>query len=489
MIFSRGMRDKLSNHLNTDNDINISSSISGSAVYDFCCFGIDKNGKLSDERYMIFYNQTSSPNSEICFTSSGNTASYTVRLAQLPPHIEKLVFTVSIDGSGTMKEISEHRISVSQNGSEKISMSLTGKDFNNEKAIISFEIYRKDGWRISTVANGFNGGLSALLSKYGGEELKDSAAPPPPPPPQYSRQTPPPPPPQFSRQTPPPPPPQLSRQTPPPPPPAAPSNSKKVSLLKTEEQLTSELMGKISLSKDKEKLGSHVVNLSKCVVDLSKKSGIDLGSTSAKVVVVLDYSGSMSSLYSNGTVQQTINRLVPLGLTFDDNGTIDVFLFQCDYRKIDDLNLSNYENYVNKVVKTSGYSMGGTDYAPVLNAIITGQSTESYGFLGMKTRTVYTQPIVDDGDPTFILFITDGENADRRETDEIIKKCSSMNVFIQFIGIGYDNFDYLRQLDDMPGRVRDNTGFSKMNDLMSVSDEELYRNVLEQFSNWLHDLQ
>ena len=108
MIFSRGMRDKLSNHLNTDNDINISSSISGSAVYDFCCFGIDKNGKLSDERYMIFYNQTSSPNSEICFTSSGNTASYTVRLAQLPPHIEKLVFTVSIDGSGTMKEISEH---------------------------------------------------------------------------------------------------------------------------------------------------------------------------------------------------------------------------------------------------------------------------------------------------------------------------------------------------------------------------------------------
>lgn len=124
-------------------------------------------------------------------------------------------------------------------------------------------------------------------------------------------------------------------------------------------------MGKISLSKDKVNLEKHVVSLSKCVVDLSKKNGVDLGSTSAKVVVVLDYSGSMANLYSNGTVQKTINRLVPLGLTFDDNGSIDVYLFQNDYRKLPDLNLTNYENYVKNIVNTSGYSMGGTCYVEV----------------------------------------------------------------------------------------------------------------------------
>ena len=48
----------------------------------------------------------------------------------------------------------------------------------------------------------------------------------------------------------------------------------------------------------------------------------------------------MANLYSNGTVQKTINRLVPLGLTFDDNGSIDVYLFQNDYRKLPDLNLT-----------------------------------------------------------------------------------------------------------------------------------------------------
>lgn len=100
-----------------------------------------------------------------------------------------------------------------------------------------------------------------------------------------------------------------------------------IELKKSEEELTKEVMGKISLSKDKTNLEKHVVSLSKTVVNLSKKSGVDLESTSAKVVVVLDYSGSMNGLYKNGTVQRTINRLVPLGLTFDDNGTIDVYLF------------------------------------------------------------------------------------------------------------------------------------------------------------------
>lgn len=248
-------------------------------------------------------------------------------------------------------------------------------------------------------------------------------------------------------------------------------------------------MGKISLSKDKVNLEKHVVNLSKCIVSLSKKSGIDLGSARAKVVVVLDYSGSMSRLYSNGTVQHTISRLVPLGLTFDDNGSIDVYLFQNDYRKIADLNLSNYENYVTGVVEASGYSMGGTSYAPVLRAIIEGSSYKQGGFLGFNRKTVTIESIVDDGDATFILFITDGENADKDETNKIIKKSSGMNVFIQFIGIGKQRFKYLEKLDDMPGRRRDNTGFSKMEDLDKADDNELYTNVLGQFSRWLKGMQ
>ena len=264
-----------------------------------------------------------------------------------------------------------------------------------------------------------------------------------------------------------------------------------VDLQKNEQELTQSVMSKISLSKDKEKLEAHVVNLSKCVVDLSKKNNVDLGATNARVVVVLDYSGSMRDLYSDGDVQAAINRLVPLGLTFDDNGTLDVYLFQDNYRKIDDMNINNYDEYVTKVIEKSGYSYGGTNYAPVLNAIVNGDGfkTEYRGFIGKllgKKKEYKAESLLDDKQPTFVLFLTDGDNFDESATEKVIRESSEKNIFIQFIGIGGAGFRFLSKLDDLDGRKVDNTGFSRMKDLSKATDSELYTNVLGQYAEWLN---
>lgn len=266
-----------------------------------------------------------------------------------------------------------------------------------------------------------------------------------------------------------------------------------IELKKNEEQLTNEVMGKISLSKDKVNLEKHVVNLSKTVVDLSKKNGVDLGDTRAKVVVALDYSGSMSGLYRRGVVQKTLNRLVPLGLTFDDNGSIDVYLFESGHRKFDDLTIENYDDYVEEVINKSGYSMGGTNYAGVLEDIVFGgthtETVQKKGLFGFGKKTVTTEvkgdAIVSADQPTFVIFITDGENSDKRDTDDVIRRSSRENVFIQFVGIGNERFRYLQELDNLDGRDRDNTGFVKLENLDTVSDNELYTSVLEQFVQWL----
>ncbi|WP_294406135.1 TerD family protein [uncultured Clostridium sp.] len=173
MEFIRGMRDKLDKYLDTKGQIEVTMDVSGAAVYDFCCFGIDKDNKLSDERYMIFYNQIQSPNNEVIFEEGNNKGKFVINLKKLPMNIEKLVFTVSIDGNGTMSEISSHKVLISQNGESYISLNLLGKDFSTEKAIISIEIYRKDGWRVAAVGNGFKGGIAALLSYFGGVEVDD----------------------------------------------------------------------------------------------------------------------------------------------------------------------------------------------------------------------------------------------------------------------------------------------------------------------------
>lgn len=273
-----------------------------------------------------------------------------------------------------------------------------------------------------------------------------------------------------------------------------------INLSKNEQQLTNEVMGKISLSKDKVNLEKHVINLSKTVIDLSKKSDVDLSILTAKVVVVLDYSGSARPLYNDGTVQETLKRLVPLGLTFDDNGEVDVYLFQDDYCHLEGMTMNNYDDYVREVIGHSGYRFGGTQYAPVLNAIINGASrtqqvaTEKKGLFGrtktvMQNTTIHEDAIVDGNEPTFILFITDGNNSDHGATNRLLREVSDKNVFIQFIGIGHEKFEYLRKLDDLDGRVRDNTGFTQMDSLRKVSDNELYTEVLEQFSQWLKGLQ
>jgi len=171
MQFTKGMRDKLEKYFDIQNEIEIVMEISGDAVYDFSCFGVDRNNKLSDERYMIFYNQMQSPDKEIVFVSdSPQRGHFKIRLDKMPNDIDRLVFAVTIDGDGTMATVDYHKVSVLQNGKEGISLNLAGKDFASEKAIISIEIYKKGNWRIAAVANGFNSGLAALLSYFGGVE-------------------------------------------------------------------------------------------------------------------------------------------------------------------------------------------------------------------------------------------------------------------------------------------------------------------------------
>ena len=172
MVVQQWFRGKLQDYFNTESEIEIQMSIDGHDVYDFCCFGVDSNNKLSDDRYMVFYNRTSSPDGEILYTQSSNSAKFNIMLNHIPAEINKLVFTVSIDGNSTMGQIESHKISIRQNGKDSMQLSLSGSDFSQEKAVISIEIYKKDVWRVTFTADGFNGGIADLLAFYGGEEIK-----------------------------------------------------------------------------------------------------------------------------------------------------------------------------------------------------------------------------------------------------------------------------------------------------------------------------
>ena len=192
-----------------------------------------------------------------------------------------------------------------------------------------------------------------------------------------------------------------------------------------------------------------------------------LNNLTARVVVALDYSGSMRSLYKNGAVQDVLNRLLPLGLKFDDNGEVELRLFSNESWQIPALNINNFYNYINKNKIVKKYEMGGTNYAPVMEEII-------------KQHETYKDDI-----PTFVIFITDGDAWDKVKSSQVIKDASKLGIFWQFVGIGYEDFHFLEKLDDMTGRVIDNADFFNVNKIANLSDEELYTKSLGEFPNWI----
>ena len=213
-------------------------------------------------------------------------------------------------------------------------------------------------------------------------------------------------------------------------------------------------------------LEKYKINLDKTTINLTKSTGINFDALKSKVKLVLDYSGSMTPLYSNGTVQKVITKLLPLALKFDDDGELDCFLFSNGYKSISPCTGNNYPTFVANEIYNTNFTMSGTEYAPVLNQIHSED---------------------DETIPSFVIFITDGDNYDKDNTDSIIKKMSTDNCFVIFVGIGSDNFDYLSKLDNLSGRPVDNTGFIRFADIGAVDENTLYDKLLTEYASWLKD--
>ena len=215
-------------------------------------------------------------------------------------------------------------------------------------------------------------------------------------------------------------------------------------------------MGLFSKKESKVDLTKRVEEVKK--VCLTKKP---LQNLIANVGMALDYSGSMDTLYRNGTTQEVVENLLPLAMNFDDNGTMESWIFDDDFHRLSDITLKNLSGYIQR--ETKRYSMGGTCYAPVMRDIL---------------NTYKNNKI-----PAYIIFITDGNNSDKAQTDAIIKEAANYPIFWQFVGIGNASFDYLQALDDMTDRYVDNADFFQVSSIGDIT----YDKLLNEFPAWLEN--
>ncbi len=190
----------------------------------------------------------------------------------------------------------------------------------------------------------------------------------------------------------------------------------------------------------------------------------------AKVGLVLDISGSMRNLYKNGTVQQVVERILAVASQFDDDGSLDVWVYDNEFSRLPAVTEKDFIGYVNNHILNdeSIHKFGRNDEPQVMADVLQKYVKEEPSDL-----------------PVFLVFINDG--GCKAGIKKFIVESSSQPIFWQFVGIGDSNFDVLRKLDTMEGRVVDNANFFHFNNIETVSDEQLYDQLLDEFPMWLKE--
>ena len=387
---------------------------------DISCFALDAAGKLINDDYMVFYNQPTSPCGQIKLThyesqptvSKGIQAEFEVNLSKLATNIDSLFFVLSADTP--LNQIQSLEIGIWQQ-SQKAQAEYQAADFAQQQASMLMQLYRKSGvWRVSNVAQGFNGGLAAIVQHFGGDVEEGSS--------------------------------------------------------QAAEATATPVKAKPSLEKVMLEKAPKLVNLAKkATISLEKRQ---LQQLTAKVALVLDASGSMNRQYKQGRVQEVVNRLLPLAVSFDDDQALDCWAFARDPQYLGEIGLSNYEGFIdNAHGGWRKWALGPriNNEAEVMKAV-----TEFYQKDGLDV-------------PVYILFISDGGVSDNRGITRVMTEAAKLPMFWQFVGLGGRGYGILKKLDDMTGRVIDNCDFFELDDLNDISEEALYENMLEEFPSWLKE--
>ncbi|WP_435874191.1 vWA domain-containing protein [Nocardia fluminea] len=277
-----------------------------------------------------------------------------------------------------------------------------------ESVVIALELYRRgDEWKVRAVGQGYAGGFADLVTDHGVSVDDEPAA---------------------------------------------------VAEVRT-------VPGEASLSFEKrQKLDMRKREVAKVLID---KAAFGVR---ARVVLVIDKTGSMEKMYRGGTVHRVVERMIPVATQLDDDGVLEAYLYALTYLKLPDITVAGAEQWAQTYLHLKG-THRGLDY----NAI--GGRNDELPIMRAVIETLT--------EPTLVLFFTDGGFAKKREIAALMREAAHLPAFWQFIGLGTANFGVLRTLDELDGRVVDNAGFFALDDIDRISDAELYGRLLGEFPDWL----
>lgn len=204
----------------------------------------------------------------------------------------------------------------------------------------------------------------------------------------------------------------------------------------------------------------------------------NLSGLTASVALVLDYSMSMSELYRSNAVQKLSEKVLAIATQLDDDGEIDIYIFESRAHYLGTLTLANFRTGIADL--TSGRRMGSTDYAGVID-LVRKRSTDAPK-RGLFSRAK-SGPAAN---PVLALFVTDGAPNSESDAERALTVASKHPIFWKFLSIGRP-IPFLQRLDSMTGREVDNASYSNVKDITGLKDDALLDMILDEYPTWVAD--
>ncbi|WP_300011336.1 VWA domain-containing protein [Pseudonocardia sp.] len=206
----------------------------------------------------------------------------------------------------------------------------------------------------------------------------------------------------------------------------------------------------------------------------------------ARVVLALDASGSMSRLYRDGVVGRVVERMAAVAAALDDDGSMQAWTFATNPARLPDLTVDDLPEWIRRHVRVGEFRIrkrparalepGQVDMAAV------GGANDEPKVIAQIRAFVRSAPAA----PTLVLFFSDGGITRNREIERELREAVDEPIFWQFVGLGRHNrFGVLERLDTMTGRRVDNVGFFAVDDIDDVPDASLYERLLAEFPSWI----
>ncbi|MBH0779346.1 VWA domain-containing protein [Nocardia sp. NEAU-351] len=410
----------------------VTLSIRVAAPADLVALSVTDRGTVRGDHDLVFYNNPLGEGVRLVAGPSGAPAAVVVDPAAIPADIAEVRAVITLDDpAATFASLAPPIATVTDAaGNTLCDYRIDG--LVNEAVVIALEMYRRNGvWKIRAVGQGYAGGFADLITDHG-IDVEDAPAVEPPVPTVSTTRT-------------------------------VPDYSRTVS-----NPMLRYVAAENMLSIDQRRELDH---RKKVVLNVLTTGGVP--GARARIVLVIDKTGSMAPLYRIGAVHRVVHRMIPIAIQLDDDGRLEPYLYAKQFAALPAVTVDTAEQWCRTYLHLSGVH-GGIDYAH-----IGGANNE----IPIMREIIDTHdPTID---PTLVLFFTDGGFNQKRQITALLREASALPIFWQFIGLGAANYGLLRELDTMDGRVVDNAGFFDVDDIDRIGDDELYQRLLGEFPDWL----